>query len=38
VFKAKYKPNGTWVALKKLYLKEDEKGKEKNRDGVRCTG
>lgn len=34
VFKAKNKVTGKYVALKKLYLKEDDKGKEKNRDGV----
>lgn len=34
VFKATFKSSGKTVALKKLYLKEDDKGKEKNRDGV----
>jgi serine/threonine protein kinase len=34
VFKAKNKQSGEFVALKKLYLKKDDKGKEKNRDGV----
>jgi hypothetical protein len=28
---------GELVALKKLYLKEDDKGKEKNRDGFPIT-
>ncbi|KAJ3319977.1 kinase subunit of RNA polymerase II carboxy-terminal domain kinase I [Boothiomyces sp. JEL0866] len=37
VFKAKNKVTGKFVALKKLYLKEDDKGKEKNRDGFPIT-
>jgi serine/threonine protein kinase len=38
VFKAKHKSSLRFVALKKLYLKEDDKGKEKNRDGFPITG
>ncbi|KAJ3360053.1 kinase subunit of RNA polymerase II carboxy-terminal domain kinase I [Kappamyces sp. JEL0680] len=37
VFKAQNKKTGGYVALKKLYLKEDDKGKEKNRDGFPIT-
>jgi CTD kinase subunit alpha len=38
VFKAKDKTSLDFVALKKLYLKEDDRGKEKNRDGFPITG
>jgi hypothetical protein len=34
VFKAKRKSDLKDVALKKVYLKEDDKGKEKNKEGV----
>jgi serine/threonine protein kinase len=38
VFKAFRKGSKSPVALKKLYLKEDVKGNEKNRDGFPITG
>lgn len=34
VFKAQFKKSGKQVALKKVVLKEEEKGKDKHRDGV----
>jgi hypothetical protein len=34
VFKAQFKGSGKQVALKKVGLKEEEKGKDKHRDGV----
>jgi serine/threonine protein kinase len=34
VFKAVFKPTGHKVALKKIFLKEDSEGKQKNRDAV----
>jgi CTD kinase subunit alpha len=37
VFKARRKSTLEFVALKKLYLKEDDKGKEKSRDGFPIT-
>ncbi|KAI8896924.1 kinase-like domain-containing protein, partial [Globomyces pollinis-pini] len=37
VFKAKSRLTGKLVALKRLYLHEDDKGKEKNRDGFPIT-
>ena len=37
VFKARDSHYNTFVALKKLFISEDEKGKEKNRDGFPIT-
>ena len=37
VFKAKESQSNIHVALKKLYISEDDKGKEKNRDGFPIT-
>nr|KAJ3417732.1 hypothetical protein HK105_000863 [Polyrhizophydium stewartii] len=37
VFKARRRKTGDLVALKKIYLKEDDKGKDKNRSGFPIT-